>query len=299
MKRITRRTLLKNSALAAIGSSLYFSLPRRVFGMGEETDLTKVVLIRDENVIRDGKVDKATLEKMLNRALIELTGEADIESAWRSILKPDDVLGIKTNVWNNLRTPVELEELMVERAMEVGIKREDISVDDRGINKNEVFQRATALINARPMRTHAWSGVGSLLKNYIMFSPRPSEYHGDSCADLAKLWFLPEVKGKTRLNVLLMLTPLFHGVGPHHFNKAYTWDYKGMIIGFDPVAVDSVGLRILQAKRFDHFGEESPLNPPAKHIMLADTRHHLGTANPEKIRLVSLGWKEGLLLPEA
>jgi hypothetical protein len=69
-----------------------------------------------------------------------------------------------------------------------------------------------------------------------------------------------------------------------------------MLVGFDPVAVDSVGLRILQAKRREYFGQDQPLNPPAKHILLADTRHHLGTADPDKIELVKMGWKEDLLL---
>jgi hypothetical protein len=66
--------------------------------------------------------------------------------------------------------------------------------------------------------------------------------------------------------------------------------------GFDPVAVDSIGLQIIQAKRREYFGEDKPLNPPAKHILLADTRHHLGTADPEMIELVKLGWKEGAMV---
>ena len=65
-----------------------------------------------------------------------------------------------------------------------------------------------------------------------------------------------------------------------------------MIIGFDPVAVDSTGVRILQAKRKDYFGEMRPLNPPPKHVFLADSRHHLGTADPNKIKLIKLGYKE-------
>ncbi|MFO7756848.1 MAG: hypothetical protein R6V34_12790 [Bacteroidales bacterium] len=32
-------------------------------------------------------------------------------------------------------------------------------------------------------------------------------------------------------------------------SKEYTWEYGGMLPGFDPVAVDSAGIRILQAKR--------------------------------------------------
>lgn len=296
MKPITRRTLLKRSALAAIGSSLYLSSPQRLFGRSNAPAGTKVILIRDENVLKDGKVDKAVLSSMLSIAMKELTGKDDIKAAWNSILSPKDKLGIKTNVWRNLRTPPELEELISEHAQEVGLKKEDIAIDDRGVLGNPGFKKASALINVRPLRTHAWSGVGSLIKNYIMFDPKPASYHGDSCADLATAWSLPIVKGKTRLNILLMLTPLFHGVGPHHFNKQFTWEYKGMLVGFDPVAVDSVGLRILQNKRLEYFGEESPLNPPAKHIMLADTRHGLGTADPNKIELIIKGWDQDLLL---
>ena len=295
-KAITRRTLIKNSALAAIGSSLFFSLPQRVFGRGQGSAKTKVVLIRDEEVLVDGMHNKKVLQNMLDKALLELTGNASADAAWNKILNPKDVLGIKTNVWYNLRTPEELEQVIVEKAEKAGISRENISVSDRGVLSDPVFQKATALINVRPMRTHAWSGVGSLIKNYIMFDPVPSSYHADSCADLATLWTLPNVVGKTRLNILLMLNPLFHGVGPHHFNKQFTWEYKGMLVGFDPVAIDSVGLRIIQAKRREYFGSDEPLNPPAKHIMLADTRHHLGTADPDKIELVKLGWDKDLLI---
>ncbi len=258
--------------------------------------MSRVVLIRNREVLRDGKPDKKILEQMMDEAMLQLTGKPSVEEAWKSILKPTDVLGIKTNVWNNLRTPVELEEILSERSVAAGVAKESISVDDRGILKNKIFSKSTALINVRPMRTHAWSGVGSLLKNYIMFSPTPSSYHPDSCADLATLWTLPEVKGKTRLNILVMLTPLFHGVGPHHFNKQFTWEYNGLLVGFDPVAVDSVGLRILQARRTEYFGEDTPLNPPAKHILLADTRHGLGTADPSRIELIRLGDQENSLI---
>jgi hypothetical protein len=32
------------------------------------------------------------------------------------------------------------------------------------------------------------------------------------------------------------------------------------------------------------------------HIFLADTRHHLGTSDPNRIELVKLGWAEGILI---
>jgi hypothetical protein len=138
--------------------------------------------------------------------------------------------------------------------------------------------------------------VGSLIKNYIMFVPEPWRYHDDSCADLAAIWKLPIVAGKTRLNVLVMLTPLFHGVGAHHYDRQYVWRYSGLLVSRDPVAADSVGLRIITAKRRAHFGEERRLAPPAKHIALADTRHRLGQSDPRRIELVKLGWSDGVLI---
>jgi hypothetical protein len=257
---------------------------------------TKVILVRDANVIDDkGKPKPAVVLSMLDAALGALTGKSGIE-AWKAILKPADVVGIKTNRWSYLSTTEAVEAALRQRVLDVGVKDKDVAVDDRGVLENPVFQRATALINARPMRAHHWSGVGSLIKNYIMFSPKPSSWHDDSCANLAGVWDLPIVKGKTRLNVLVMFTPQFHGVGPHNFNPKYVWSYYGLVVGFDPVACDSVGLRIIEAKRRAFFGEERPLAPPAKHIAIADTKFHLGTANPAKIEIVRLGFDRDSLI---
>jgi hypothetical protein len=294
-KLLTRRQIIKDATKAGIGSALLLNSPLNLFGQGEAK--TRVVLIRDENVLdSEGNPKPEILQKMFDRAVINLTGASDIKTAWKKIIKPDDIVGIKSNVWGYLPTPPALENAIKKRVVEAGVSENNISIKDRGVLRDPVFQKSTALINVRPMRTHSWSGVGSLIKNNIMFTESPSSYHPDSCADLAKLYELPIIKGKTRLNILVMLTPLFHGVGPHHFNKKYVWPYKGLIVSFDPVAADSVGLQIIQAKRKEFFGEDKPLNPPAKHIYLADTRHHLGTADPKKIELVKIGFKDGIFV---
>ena len=122
------------------------------------------------------------------------------------------------------------------------------------------------------------------------------DYHGEACALLGEIWTHPEVVGRTRLNVLVMLTPQFHGVGPHSFSPAYTWPYGGLIVGTDPVAVDATGARIIQAHRNLHFGEERPLEPKPHHIVVADTVYGLGVSDPARIELVRLGWEEGALV---
>jgi hypothetical protein len=84
---------------------------------------------------------------------------------------------------------------------------------------------------------------GQYDKELYPFPATASSIHGDSCADLAQIWSRPEVKGKTRLNILVMINPAFHLVGSNYYNKEYTWPYNGLIVGVDPVAVDATGLR--------------------------------------------------------
>ena len=288
-KSISRRQFIKSASAAAIGTTLLLS--------GQETTApvkngkSRVVLVRDLNVLdENGNPRYAVVEEMLDTGIKALTGMPDPQSAWKTIIKPDDIVGIKNNRWQYLRTTAEVENSIKKRIIEVGVKEANISVDDLGVLQNPIFQKATALINARPMRSHHWAGVGSLIKNYIMFIPEPITIHPDSCADLASIWDLPVVKGKTRLNVLVMFTPQFHSFGPHSFNPKYVWKYYGLMLGFDPVAVDATGLRIIEAIRREYFAEERPLNPPAKHIAIADSKYHLGTADPQKIELIKIGY---------
>ena len=258
---------------------------------------SKVVLVRNPEVLDSNyKINAGLLQEMLDKAVTTALGIEDVGEAWKSIIKPEDIVGIKSNVWSYLPTPSELEQGIKKRVMECGVPEDKIGIRDRGLLSDDIFNNATALINTRPMRTHHWSGVGSLIKNYITFVSRPYEWHDDTCADLGQLLELPLVKGKTRLNILVMLTPLFNGSGPHHFNPEYTWPYAGLIVGTDTVACDAVGVTILQNKRNEFFGEERPLNPPPKHIFLADTRHGLGTADLSKIELVRLGYEDGILI---
>ena len=294
-KGMTRRQFIRDASCAVLGGSLILGAPDIVRAQSQKK--SRVILIRDADVLdASGSIRQKTVLKMLDEAVVALTGKTSLLEAWKTIVRPADIVGIKTNVWQYLPTTPQVEQALKQRVMDAGVKESQIGIDDRGVLNNPLFQSSTALINARPMRTHHWAGVGTLIKNYIQFVPDPPSYHNDSCADLAAIWDKPIVKGKTRLNVLVMLTPQFHSVGPHNFNPKYVWQYKGLLAGFDPVAVDATGLRIIEAKRREFFGEDRPLSPPAKHIQLADTRWLLGTADPRKIDLIKLGYSENSLI---
>ncbi len=292
---ITRRDFIRSGSVVAMGSLMGLSWPGRA--AGKPSGKSPVVLVRDKNLMdASGTLRAENLADMLDRAMQTLFKKDEASSAWQQLFRANDVVGIKSNVWWHLPTPEILEELLKERLKAVGVRERNISVDDRGVLRDPVFQNATALINVRPMRTHAWSGLGTLLKNYIMFVPSPSMYHGNACERLGAIWRKPHINGKTRLNILVMTTPLFHGVGPHHFSRKYTWQYNGLILSTDPVAADATGARIIQAKRNEYFGEIRPISPRPLHIEAADTRFGLGNSHPDRIELIKLGWQEDILI---
>ncbi len=292
---LTRRDFVKGLGCAAVGGAM--GLPVLTRNATAQASTSRVVLIRRRDVVSSrGRIDSQVVQQMMDEAMVALFGLERPSDCWERIIRPDDVVGIKTNVWANLPTPRAVEQAIRHGILGAGVPENNIAMGDRGVLRNEVFRRSTALINTRPMRTHAWSGVGSLIKNYIMFWRHPPDYHPDACADLAKLWDLPIVRGKTRLNVLVMLTPQFHNIGPHHFDPSYVWNYNGLIVSTDPVAADSIGLRIIQQKRRLEFGADRPLQPTAHHIALADTEHHLGNSDMSRIDLVRLGWDGDILI---
>ena len=293
----TRRDFIRGTTFGALGVALGLKAVGAHAAVGRVNGRAKVVLIRHPEVVDDsGNTSADIVTGMLDDAVVELFGAASAAEAWRSILKPTDVLGIKTNIWNYLHTPKALEQSIKKRAMEIGIAESNISINDRIIRIDPVFQKATALINTRPVRIHHWSGIGGCIKNYIMFLEQPFTIHGDSCADLGRVWKLPQAAGKTRLNVLVALTPQYWGLGPHSFSPKYVWPYKGLIVSTDPVAVDSVGVRLMREMQISKFGEEQKGQTSSKHVGYAETRHGIGIADPERIDIVKLGWMDDSLI---
>lgn len=276
--KINRRDLLK--------FFLFFNLPflnKEINSKEKE----RVVLIRDKNLFnKKNRIEIDVLKDMIISGFSMLDGEKEVDKALSKNFKKDEVVGIKTNEWEPLKTPLEVEEFLKELLIKFGIKDENILIADRSFLKMKILEKCTSLINIRPMRTHHWAGVGSLIKNYIMFVKKPSDYHYNFCSNLGSIWHKPNVKDKTRINILILFTPLFYGVGAHHFNKRFTWNYCGILFGKKPAPVDAVGLKILKEKRKEYFGKEIPFQPPPIHIQIADKIYNLGTTNLNEIEII-------------
>lgn len=288
-KVITRRNFMRGGAYTVIGAAIGFSF--------SQTKHSRVVLIRHPGAVdENSNMNESIIQQMLDEAVMALLDQDNPLKAFKKLVNPGEIVGIKSNVWSYLPTPPEVERSIERRLIDAGVKKENISIDDHGVRENPIFKNSTSLINVRPLRTHYLAGISGCLKNYIMFAKSQPDYHPNSCADLGALFKLPIVKGKTRLNVLCALTPQFHGRGPHHFSRRYVWNYKGIIVGQDPVAVDAIGLRLIMTKRAEQLGKAREVPPVPRHIEIADVKHGLGTSDLNKIDLIKLGWKEDILI---
>ncbi len=291
MSSFTRRNFLRGATAGVVGASFAHNLSSPVFA--EKAAKTKVIIVRDEDAVDEkGKRNPKIVETMLDSAVCRLSGREDPVSAWKKYIHADDTVGIKMTVYM-ISTSEEVVKAVQSGAQKAGVKPGKILVGDRGKSPGKK-KPVTALVNVPSLKAHHVSGIGCAIKNYIIYHSNPGSLHANSCADLGKAWQLPVVKNKTRLIVVDALEPFFDK-GPQMTPK-YRWSYKGLIVGTDPVAVDTVCLRIIQAKRNAYKKEPWPVSPPPKSIPLADTKYHIGTSDPAKIQLVKLGWKGDILI---
>ncbi|HEK85280.1 MAG TPA: DUF362 domain-containing protein [Candidatus Aminicenantes bacterium] len=291
---ITRRDFIRGTISATLGLSLFKpdwvqkSIAETQKNVGNKS---LVVLVRDQNVL-DGqlKVNRQVLASMVERLMLELTGKKDIKQAWLSFFSPKDVVGLVPTPMMN-PTHQELLDLIKESLAAAGIPETNIR---NAQGRNVDLAPMTALISVPGLKAHWLTGIGTVIKNYILFSGAPRNYHYEDSAKLGEIWHLPQVKGKTRLIIVDALRPVCDK-GPQ-FDPRYRWPYKGLLASTDPVALDAVGLKIIQAKRDEFRGEPWPISPPPICIEAADTVYKLGHSQLADIELKTIGWKEEILI---
>jgi hypothetical protein len=250
-----------------------------------------VTIVRDKNAMDSSKnVDSDILKKMLEQALIKVTGQKNSKDAWLSLVKPTDMIGLVPTDHLN-PTHEEVVDAVKSSLVDTGIPRKRIKLADGGPDEPK---ECTALIALPALKAHWLTGIGTVLKDYILFSGSPSSYHKGNSAKLGEIWNLPFVKEKTKLVLVDALYPLCDK-GPQP-DPRYQWAYNGLIAGTDPVAVETVGLKIIEEKRKSIRGEPWPLSPPPICVEAADKFYGLGTSRMEEIKIEHYGWDKDLLL---
>ena len=286
---LTRRDFIRGTIGAAVGTSIFgFKWP---MAEAKAARSSLVTIVRDKNAMDASKnVNSSILDKMLEQTLIKFTGRSNTKEAWLSLVKPDDMIGLVPTGHLN-PTHDEVVDAVKSSLVDAGIPRDRIILAQGG---PRMPKKCTALIALPALKAHWLTGIGTVLKNYIMFSGSPSSYHKGNSAKLGEIWNLPFVKGKTKLVLVDSLYPLCDK-GPQP-DPRYQWAYNGLVAGADPVAVETVCLKIITEKRKAIRSEPWPLSPPPICVKTADKVYGLGTSKMEEIKIEHYGWEKELLL---
>jgi len=118
-------------------------------------------------------------------------------------------------------------------------------------------RRVTALVNVPILKTHTLAGVTFSMKNHYGSFHNPGsahggrggrKAHGGMCDPfIAEVNALPVIRKKTRLIVADALRPVGNR-GPSA-RPRHTYDERAIMAGLDPVAMDTVGMTMLDAWR--------------------------------------------------
>jgi hypothetical protein len=237
-----------------------------------------VVQTRSDIVVNGRRVHPRVLAAMLDAGLTRLTGAPTSQEAWRRILKPDDVVGLKFNRSGakELGTTEPLADALIQSLMAAGwdparivpIEVSPSTYDatrtsrpvtdwddyevDFGSGKDElasVLRQVTALVNVPFLKTHNIAGMTACLKNLShALVKHPARFHGNRCSPyVGDIVALPQIRGKLRLNIVNALRIVFDG-GPE-VSSELTWPGGILLMGCDPVAVDTVGTELLNRVR--------------------------------------------------
>jgi uncharacterized protein (DUF362 family) len=137
----------------------------------------------------------------------------------------------------------------------------------------------TKLINVPVLQDHDVCGLAGCLYNVsvgMVDNQRRFEGQGQNGDPMiAQICAMPQVRQKLVLNVMDGLIAGYAG-GPG-FKPQYSWNYGALYFSVDPVAVDSLCVETLDAKRRD--AKVPPIGPQANHIITAG---HLGLGQSER-----------------
>ncbi len=150
-------------------------------------------------------------------------------------------------------------------------------------------QQCTAIINIPILKDHGIVGVSAAMKNNFGVINNPNKYH-DNVGDpyVADVNMLPIIRNKTRLIICDAITPQYEG-GPPYMPQ-WTWNMNSLVLGTDPVAMDTFAWDVIEQKRREKgFPTLKEVGREPIYIQTAaDENHKLGTNNMNNIELIQL-----------
>ena len=319
----------------------------------------RIVKIDNPDSVVDNEIIEAEAYKMLEKGMLNLTGEKKLKKAWLQFVSPGEKIGLKVNpvAGKQLSTSHAVTKSVIKQLVLSGIKKEDIVIfDRREFQLNEVGYNEENYPGIRVVGTeqqdkdgsyygqdgilygekmidkdwYYWAEVEGEYDEYtIPFMVNGGEYsyfskivtqEVDKIINLpilknagatvtnamknlafgvisntgrlhAKLWsetcaevcaFAP-VRDKVVLNITDGLKGCFNG-GPGA-NPQFFTNYKTMLFGTDPVAMDRIAHEIVVKKRIEE-GIQNGDNPNASKFLDLAADLKLGVSKREEIELI-------------
>lgn len=170
----------------------------------------------------------------------------------------------------------------------IGYESTPVSHGSSRTRLSKILAQCDVVINVPILKNHRMSGVTLAMKNMYGVIDNPDDHHGDGSCNpyIADLNMIPAIREKVRFVVADLMTSIYHG-GPG-FHPEYTWNYDGLMVGDDRVALDYTGWQIIERKRAEmkmNTLEQAGIAP--RYIATAaDGEHRLGTNDPARIAVL-------------
>jgi hypothetical protein len=136
---LTRRDFFRVTGTTVAAGAVLSQLPGNLEGLAEAQGTFfnqpgRIVQVTDPSVLKGRwKVDKEVAQKMVDKALMSLTGESTPLAAMKRFVKADDVMGIHPNCLGcpNMSASVAVTNRIIDLVKEVGVPPEKIFVYDQ------------------------------------------------------------------------------------------------------------------------------------------------------------------------
>lgn len=285
-REFLRQMALTGAALAGLPAAL--EAAESISAATEASGKSRIVVATDTAVLKkSGEIVQSVANRMIDRAIVKLTDTKSAAEGWKKLFKPTDVVGIKVSSGCGVgaATHPEVAYAVAHGLKLAGVKPENIIIFDRfnadlirggykinangpgvrcrgdegdygaafecGIVKGRIsktIEKVDAIVNASIFKHHGMTGVTMALKNHYGSFDSPGNYH-ENCGDpaIADLNTHPLIKQKTRLVVADAIRPMYDG-GPLLKPDAL-WSMYSIMMGTDPLALDSYGLKAMADKR--------------------------------------------------
>jgi uncharacterized protein (DUF362 family) len=169
----------------------------------------------------------------------------------------------------------------------IGFTEQEFPVGEKKTKLAKILtELCSSLINIPQLKDHGTAGFTGALKNHYGTISNAREFHSNNCTNpgIPEINLIPEIRDKQKLIITDALMGVFNG-GPR-WERNFMWPFGGILIGTDPVAMDTVMLNIINEKR--KLEGMSPISENVtKHIKLS-AELGIGKNNLSQIELIEI-----------